>query len=76
MPKFYVSGKYRGVDVGVEVTSSNQWEAAIDFVPKIVELLNGDGPISLSCERKKMTIEGVEEVSDNLKTKRGEINDK
>ena len=37
MKYFYVSGKYRGVDVGIEISSSNEWEAAIDFVAKIFE---------------------------------------
>lgn len=64
MPKFYVSGKYKGIDVGVEVTSSNQWEAAIDFVAKIAESLFVDNPVNWHREREKIVVEGVEEVSE------------
>lgn len=60
---FYVSGKYRGVDVGIEVSSSNEWEAAIDFVTKIVETFCISSPVNWHKEREKIVVEGIEEVS-------------
>ena len=62
MPKFYVSGKYRGVDVGLIVESENQWQAVVDFVPDIINLLCGEKALSPDIERKKIKIEEVEEV--------------
>lgn len=64
MSKFYVSGKYRGIDVGIVVESENQWQAAVDFVPKVINLLCGEEVMSPRIERQKLKIEEVEEVQD------------
>ena len=63
MRYFYVSGKYRGVDVGIEISSSNEWEAAIDFVAKIFEEFCISSPVNWRKERENIVVEGVEEVS-------------
>lgn len=63
MRYFYVSGKYRGVDVGIEVSSPNEWEAAIDFVAKTLEAFCINSPVNWHKERGKIVIEGVEEIS-------------
>ena len=60
---FYVSGKYRGVNVGIEFSSSNEYEAAIDFAAKILEEFCISRPVDWHKEREKIVVEGVEEVS-------------
>ncbi len=35
MKKYYVSGKYDGVDIGMEVKASNQYMAVYTFIDKV-----------------------------------------
>lgn len=35
MKKYYVSGKYDGIDIGMEVKASNQYMAVYTFIDKV-----------------------------------------
>ena len=60
---FYVSGKCMGGGVGIEISSSNEWEAAINFVAKMFEAFCTSSPVNWRKERENIVVEGVEEVS-------------
>lgn len=54
MKKYYVSGKYDGVDIGMEVEAQNQYMAACYFIDK--------SSLKLGVGMKRMFVSEVEEV--------------
>lgn len=54
MKKYYVSGKYDGVDIGMEVEAPNQYMAVYTFIGKISSKVSG--------AMSKIFVSEVEEV--------------
>lgn len=54
MKKYYVSGKYDSVDIGMEVEAQNQYMAAYYFIDK--------ASLKLGIVMKRMFVSEVEEV--------------
>lgn len=59
MKKYYVSGKYDGIDIGMEVEAQNQYMAAYCFIDK--------ASLKLGVGMKRMYVSEVEEVGLCLK---------
>ena len=54
MKKYYVSGKYDGVDIGMEVEALNRYMAVYHFIDK--------ASLKLGVEMNKMFVSEVEEA--------------
>ncbi len=54
MKKYYVSGKYAGVDIGMEVEAQNRYMAAYHFIDK--------ASLKLSAGMKRIFVSEVEEA--------------
>ena len=54
MKKYYVSGKYDGVDIGMEVEAQNRYMAVYHFTDK--------ASLKLGVEMNKMFVSEVEEA--------------
>lgn len=59
MKKYYVSGKYDGVDIGMEVEAQNRYMAVYYFIDK--------ASLKLGVGMKNMYVSEVEEVGLCLK---------
>lgn len=54
MKKYYVSGKYDGIDIGMEVEAQNQCMAVYYFIDKVA--------LKLGVGMKRLFVAEVEEV--------------
>lgn len=54
MKKYYVSGKYDGVDIGMEVKAPNQYMAVYTFIDKV--------STKVRAMMSKISVSAVEEV--------------
>lgn len=54
MKKYYVSGKYDGVDIGMEVEAQNRYMAVCHFIDK--------ASLKLSAGMKRIFVSEVEEA--------------
>lgn len=59
MKKYYVSGKYDSIDIGMEVEAQNQYMAAYYFINK--------ASLKLGIGMKNMFVSEVEEVQPCLR---------